>query len=269
MITLRKSMCLVLSLFINPMFAGKMGAVDENFDFGGLYVGLQMGALTVFTDYSETKIQTGSSTTTSNSSESISNTAILFSGDIGYGAMLHNFYIGGKGSMSYGPLYTKSVDSTTLLHGITRGTGRLVDVLDNMIAKYERSLQPIYNLDAVLGYEIIPHVLPYIEGGISFANMTLTHTENTSYSPLDNANGAPILDKQNITLNHYRTGYNLGAGINYQPYRHWILTTEVIYTNLGSNSHVIQRQIERTAVTTTATEKNQSVGFLAGITYLF
>lgn len=248
------------SLFLGTnLFAGSMGPIVEN-NFSGFYAGLGTGFISLFTSDKFTVQRPGFGTIRSGEDKS-TNTAVLFSGQVGYGAMFHQkTYLGGKASVYYSPLE----DTKQIAYAAARGPFELASGQDTVT----RSLKPIYNIDAVLGYEFLPNLLPFVEAGVSFANIkhkfafegALTNLRNGIVS---NYSGATTLDS-------YKTGFNVGLGANYLIYQNWMVSGELVYHDLGKpNLNFTNVSALGEVATHDREELSQSVSLLASVSYLF
>ncbi|ETO92477.1 outer membrane protein [Legionella oakridgensis] len=246
-----------LTLGVNSLFAGSPGSLDPNFN--GFYVGLGTGITSLFIkDTFSSTFSDGIST--GNDVHKSTNTAVLFSGHAGYGAMLQpHLYFGGKASVYYTPMESTEITG----HALVTPT-----VVYDGLNKFTYSVQPIYNIDAVLGYEFFPHFLPFIEAGMSFANVKNCFKINSSRIAIT---GHESTLRYPLTLDKYKTGYNIGIGTSYLVQRNWIFSGELIYHHLGKNSTVLTNQFPGTAITEThsRTQTSQALSLLANISYLF
>ncbi len=131
------------------------------------------------------------------------------------------------------------------------------------------SYQPTYNIDLVLGYELVPHVLPFVEAGVSFSNVH--YSVDRTDTIVDVANNTVSNQFRSLNLNDYKTGYNVGLGGSYQPHPNWILTSEVVYNDMGKNSgsNSITFDNDRGTNTHVRTIQTQSVSVFGTVSYLF
>ena len=138
-----------------------------------------------------------------------------------------------------------------------------------MCSAAECEIKPIYNIDAILGYEVFPHLLPFVEAGVSFANVNSNNIKHNAVSNL--ASGTIMNYSTALNFGSYKTGYNVGLGSNYQLSRNWFLSSEIIYNYLGKNS--ASRTVNlpdlsgSEAISTSRTF--QLVSLLASVSYLF
>jgi len=205
----------MLALGMHGVYAGDMA--KPSYDFDGAYLGLGSGFMTLIS-------QTARGNVRGNGTKNFTDTAILFTGDIGYGRMVkEDFYLGLKGSVYYTPLNHLNEGSIA-----SSGKSRLV-VGDNEVTT---SLQPIYNIDAVLGYEVLPHLLPFVEAGVSFSTVNtryrLKRTETLVSTPTSTVQYGSV-----FTVGGNETSYNVGLGMNYQPHKNLFFSTELMYNDLG------------------------------------
>lgn len=256
----------ILFFSLNNLFAGTMGEVEPKSDFNGLYVGLGTGLMNIMS-------QTSFSNTYSQfngyfddySHAKYNNTAILFSGQIGYGKMIRpKTYLGAKSSVYYTPFKFNS--------GRRAGRNPLVPTQNTLLFSHftsETSIQPIYNIDLIFGYEAFSHLLPFIEGGVSFANVKQVFHSNRSFI---NESTSQDYNHQ-LNLDGYKTGYNVGIGLNYLAHKNWFFFGELVYSDLGKNAGSVTTAVPFSAGPITEiyarTEKNQAISLLAGISYLF
>ena len=128
----------------------------------------------------------------------------------------------------------------------------------------QTTVKPIYNIDAVLGYEIAPNILPFIEGGVSFSSVYTNSFVTESHTMMPGATSSYV-DRFQNNASGFKTGYNVGIGANYQPKKNWFLSSELVYHYLGkySNNYVNGPDID------TRNRKYQLVSLFAGVSYLF
>lgn len=248
--------CLLLSTALGSAYAGDMGEINQPYDFNGFYAGLETGFGTFFTK--DNHSQTFSTSGIQHSSIlRDTNTAIAFEGNLGFGRMiLANTYLGAKASIYYTPLET--------LTQSTRNTAHLISVNNSN----RTTVKPIYNIDGVLGYEIVPHLLPFVEAGVSFANVNSIDTQHKMSQDL--VSGTVTSFTNSLNTSGYKTGYNVGVGTNYQLNRNWYLSSELIYTYLGKNSATSTVAVPVSAGTETisSTRTHQLASLLVGVSYL-
>ncbi len=255
-----KTITILLSLSISHAFAGAMGAVEPTYDFNGLYVGLGAGYTAIAINNSF--VTTRSDGVGGNAGMNrYTHTDAVFSGQLGYGKMFQErVYLGGKASIQYTPL--NALDET----GFSTAAGSALIIGSNSI---RTTVKPIYNIDAVLGYEIYPHFLPFVEAGVSFADVNHNYEfkrTRTNIATLTNVGYQSLLN-----LDGYSTGYNVGLGLNYQPFANWILTGEAVYTDLGKNSGLVTVAIPSSTATEThsRTISNSAISMMFSVSYLF
>lgn len=247
----------MLALGVNNIYAGDMG--KSAYDFNGVYLGLGSGLMTLFT-------QENRETVRGNDTKNFTDTAIFFSGDIGYGRMFkEDLYLGVKGSIYYTPL--NHLNEGTVA---SSGGSQLV-VGDNEVTT---SLQPIYNIDAVLGYEVLPHLLPFVEAGVSFSTVNtryrLKRTETLVSTPTSTVQYGSV-----STIGGNQTSYNVGLGMNYQPHKNLFFSTELMYNNLGKRRGTTTMTVPPVAGTDaridsdTRSVTSQDVVLFGSISYLF
>ncbi|GGI85643.1 outer membrane beta-barrel protein [Legionella impletisoli] len=250
----------ILSLGCTSLNAGSMGPVEPVYDFSGFYVGLGAGFTTL---YSHDSFSTSRSDGVGGDLDTnhYTHTASLFTGQVGYGTMLQNrVYLGAKGSIYYTPL--NNLNET----GFSTSSGNLLISGDNAI---RTQMRPIYNIDAVLGYEVAPQLLPFFEAGISFADIHQNYSikrTRTNIATLANAKY-----ETNISLDDYKTGFNVGLGMSYQLQQHWLFSTELVYNYLGKNSDSITTPIPNTSAleTHSRTIQGSTVSMFGSVSYLF
>lgn len=251
---------LLFGLAANVAFAGAMGDVAVANHFDGFYAGLGTGMLTLLTEDAYTS--TRSTGRVSSGQPSWSDAAVLFDGHIGYGRMVApTTYLGAKGSVyytllqqKYTPSYSVPLSASTLLNSSHTDT---------------YSLKPIYSIDAVLGYEVMPNLMPFVEAGVSFANVKANYLTRRTVSDL--AANTVSAYSNNMTSDTYRTGGNVGMGASYLVKSNWFLSAELLYHYLGqtNTSQTVVEPTTGTTVTFANQSTNQSVSLLASISYLF
>lgn len=251
---------LLLGLGLSTGFAGTMGDAALPTNFNGFYAGLGTGMLNLLTKnaFSTSSITSAPPAT---GKLSFTDSAVLFDGHLGYGQLFNqNTYLGAKTFVYYTPLqhiYTRSFTASTDSF-LTNGNH-----VDTFTAK------PIYNIDAILGFEVLPHVLPYLEAGVSFSNIKANYKSFRTQSNL--ASNNQFAYSNDMTSNSYKTGYNVGIGANYLVQKNWFLSSELIYNYLGTgavNQSVNVPQVNAVQAFSNKTT-NQAVSLLASISYLF
>ena len=251
---------MILSLGMTNAMAGSMGITEPVNDFDGFYIGLGAGFTTIYTHDTLNASIAGITNPILSASTPSTATAALFTGNLGYGKMFdQKTYLGAKGSMYYKP---GESETNNVYFGQVPG---LFYFTDNTNVK--RSTQPFYNIDAVLGYELFPHVLPFIEGGVTFSNInTRVANAATAYTTTTSVNYNEVLN-----LGGYKAGYNVGLGANFLADKNWFLYTELLYNDFGNKTITLLDNLTAAGITkkTTLTEKNQAVFFVVGASYLF
>ncbi|MCR9191324.1 MAG: outer membrane beta-barrel protein [Gammaproteobacteria bacterium] len=251
-----KKITLLATLLAGNVFAGSMGPIESTYDFGGLYGGLGAGVISV---YSAEQFATTRTRTASDVSR-VTDTLVMFSGDVGYGRMIRqNTYLGIKGSIYYAPQETSTNNSfaTPSSSTVTLGNNTFNSIY-----------RPIYNIDAVIGYEFIPHLMPFFEAGVTFANINRSFLSKRTRTDL--TTNSSVTYKYIINMDDYETSYNVGVGLNYQPHKNVILSTEFVYADLGSNNGAASAPIPGTSLTEYQTRKlnSNALAILATVSYL-
>ena len=228
---------LFLALGFSTAIAGTMGAIEPVDDFGGFYLGLGAGFINFSDRYTNSITDSDSIFSPGNDQQKRDNlTALLFHGVVGYGKMFaEKTYLGIKGSIDYSPF----VD-TSFNNGLGGTEVRFDHHRAHLVALEEKgsgggvSMQPTYNIDLMLGYELFPHVLPFIEGGVSFSNYRLNSYGNSTRT--DFVDGSSRTYSYNNDLNSYQTGYNVGIGSYFLVQKNWFLFSELVYTDMGKQT---------------------------------
>jgi opacity protein-like surface antigen len=246
-----RALCTAFFFFcVNAVNAGDMGPAP--YDFNGFYIGAGTG----FTDFFIKNTDAVSGIPHLGDRNNIN--AIMFDGTLGYGVMINkHFYLGTKASVYYSPINeTGNDDSTVILNELLSTRHR---------ATYFNA-KPTFLIDLVLGYEFIPHIMPFIEGGVSFANLAQNTDVTRGYANLiDNSS---ISETHVHHIDNYTVDYNLGIGLNYQPRYNWVLSTELVYNHLGSHSNTVSTTIP-SPLTYTRSQIADSISLLGGISYFF
>jgi opacity protein-like surface antigen len=154
-------------------------------------------------------------------------------------------------------------NSYQINYSSARGPNQLASGQDS----FTRSFKPIYNIDAVLGYEMFPGLMPFVEAGVSFANVKHDFVFEGAITSLNTnqVNNYTGL----ITLDTYKTGYNVGIGANYLTHANWILSGELVYHDLGKNNLTLTNVATSDLISTHfRTERNRAVSLLANVSYL-
>lgn len=267
-IFLKHTVCFLLISSLIDAHAGSMGDMNSA-HFDGFYAGLGVGDSTLFAkdSYSNTIsindfIKAELSNTLRNE-----NNAVLFEGHLGYGKMVEpRFYLGAKGSVFYTPIQILSQSTAEIPSVSIEPSPSYLTSLKNI---NQISMQPIYNIDGVLGYELYDHFLPFIEAGVNFSNVNNFHSQNNlvqqpGFSP-------PASFSANYNTSGFNTGYNVGLGVNYRMNKQWIVSGELVYHNLGQYSINKTYPLSNAAgfISSSSTRTFQMVSVLASFSYLF
>ncbi len=255
----KKILCVAMSLTLTSVaFSGTMSGYRD-YSLDGFYIGLGTGLFNLYTDDSFIARKSNSSVSV-NETEKSSYTSVLFTGNIGYGRMYTDtLYVGAKANIFYTPFNYVENDSYVVPNGSTTTFGENT---------YTTQIRPFYNIDAVLGYEFIPHFIPFVEGGLTFANVTKKYQLNRTVS--DYLTNSSSQYSFTVNANNYSTGYNVGIGLNYQPQRHWIFAGELLYIDLGQNFGASGAQIPGTAIVDSQSRRlnSDAIALFATISYL-
>lgn len=251
----------LLSVGLSGVQAGTMGNIEPAPDFSGFYAGLGTGMLTLLSSNDYSVGFSPAIRPPVSGHADFTDSAVLFDGHLGYGKMFNQrTYLGAKASVQYTPLkYTLDAPFSSV-------TGPLLRVGD---AQDTFSLKPIYNINAVLGYKILPRLLPFVEAGVTFANVETRYITAITQSNL--LTGVNTGYSSVLNSNKYTTGGNVGIGANYLVNKNWFLSSELIYSYLGRatvNSSVAIPSISSLEAHS-RTKTNQAVSLLASISYLF
>ena len=233
-----KKICNILSasciLLASPtVFSGTMGAENQDHNMNGLYIGVGTGINTAFVKDNLTVSRVFLNGAIASSfaggnpgTQRYTYSSILFSGDIGYGVMVKSkTYLGIKGFVYYTPLNdTRSLGAAD---GLDPGLG-----IDSTSIRTQ--LNPVFNIDAVFGYEVWKHFLPFIEAGVGFAGVNNSYTVDGLVVNRTTLNASKY--RYNYQADSYKTGFNVGLGANYNPNPAWLFTTELVYNYIGKSS---------------------------------
>lgn len=242
--------------------AGAMGNANLESSFSGFYTGLGTGMLTLLTNDAYSVTRNPATRPPTNGRVNFTDSAVLFDGHVGYGKMFNQkTYLGAKASIQYTPLTHTVSGPFSTTSGPTLIVGNNTDVL---------SVKPIYNINAVLGYEALPSVLPFVEAGVTFGNVDINYQSTRTQSNLTTpSNIAYVLG---LKSNKYLTGGNVGIGANYLLNKNWFLSSELIYSYLGKgtvNNSVLVPSTNPVLESHSRTKTNQAVALLASISHLF
>ena len=255
----KKIRLFALFLGVNSLYAGTMGVSTYTMD--GFYAGLGAGINTLFTKDSFSTLRLSGQGGNVDFNR-YTNSSILFTGEIGYGKMVQpKTYLGVKGSIYYTPINNLTETGFSNLGG--------TDVLIVGNNSITTQLRPIYNLDAVLGYEVWEHILPFVEAGISFADVRNSYTSKRTRTNVVTATNVKY--EYDLSLDSYQTGFNIGIGANYQPHPNWILSSELVYNYLGKNTGSVSNVIPGVGDTEihTRSVKGNDLALFGSISYLF
>lgn len=252
----------VLLLSSATAFSGTMGVVEPMPDFNGFYVGLGSGVTTVSIQGNTSSVDSNGFLNYNNSARQL-NDAILFTGNMGYGKMFaEKTYLGAKASVYYTP-------GEDTINGTNVYTNGVYSAVSSSL--FRGTLLPTYNVDLMLGYEIIPHFLPFVEAGVTFSDVRVKASQVTTRSNLSLGTSINYTSLQN-TLG-YNTNYNVGVGGYYLVHKNWFFSTELVYTDMGkrSSSVAIPSHIAFDGVSETQTlaSTSNALNLLFGVNYLF
>ena len=243
----RMLLSMLFSLGLSSTFAGTMGSAEPPTDFSGLYLGLGTGYASFFAADDQLGVNRQDRSTTG---------FVEFDGHVGYGQFIkEKTYLGAKGSVYYTPL--EFLHDRPFLQD--QGSGIKTGYLET-----KATVKPIFNLDAVLGYEIYPHLLPFVEAGVSFANVNTKAVVGESFVTIPGAASSSVTRFDN-NASGYKTGYNVGLGASYQAKQNWFLSTELVYNYLGQYSNHYQNGAD----VDTRVRTYQVVSLFASVSYLF
>lgn len=232
--------------------AGTMGEA-QSVNFSGLYAGLGTGWMSLLSNPTASYPSFSGNPLNSDQFRT-TNTSILFDGHVGYGRVLPSqYYLGVKGSVYYPLLQNRQ--SVPYFHsaGPIEISGAYTNAID---------FKPLYNIDAVLGHLVSTNYLAFIEAGVSFANIANRDTQVTRVTNL--ATSSSVTSDSLITLNEYKTGYNIGIGMSHLMTSNLAVSAELVYHYLGKydSTHVLPRG------QTTINQQYQSVSGLFSLSYL-
>lgn len=243
----RKITTVILSFYVLSAHAGLFELSQQDTDFNGLYAKLNARTLP------DPHLQWSSGT-----HATLSDNTSLFDGHVGYGKYFNqNMYLGAKTSVYHTPLE----------HALAAPFSAIMSSSSPHQKTY--AAEPVYNIDAVFGYETYPHLLPFLEAGVSIANLERA-------GDLSTTNNARLLAKNSLygnllNANQYTTGYNVGVGANYQLKKNWFLSSELIYNYLGKDAAGPAKVPTSSVMTATdsKSKSNQAISLLASVSYLF
>lgn len=251
---------IIALLGFSHVFAGTIGGADQSYDFAGLYGGLGTG-LTVLYDRDNHSTTLNSPLIHNSAQTRASNASILFEGHLGYGQFIKSgTYLGAKASVYESPL-NALYNNTNMI-----ASGNLLIANNN---SNQITIKPIYNIDLVLGYEVYPHLLPFIEGGVSFANVLSNDIQHNVESNSINNTNLPYT--MTLNSNGYKTGYNVGLGTSYQFNKNWFVSGELVYNYLGKQAATSTVNLP-TAISTQTVSTNrmfQLASLFISASYLF
>jgi len=259
----KKMTAVLLSLGSASALAGTMGAVEpvvNNFD--GFYVGLGSGLSTLFEKHNYSSVESdGHNNFSSSSKDAASST--LFTGTLGYGKMFaEKTYLGAKFSTYYSPAERRYSSAHSDIYR---------DHQNVYISHFSRSFMPTYNLDLMLGYEVIPNFLPFVEGGVSFSDFRVKTTHNVSRTAL--VGGSTISYSNNLSTGGYNTNWNVGIGGYYLVDKNWFFSTDLVYTDHGSHSasflETSHAAFDGNTETLSHSVSTSAVNLFFGVNYLF
>lgn len=252
----------ILAALSNPLHAGSMGP-ETTPSFDGAYIGVGTGVISLFNN-DNFRTQRSNSTRIAGAGEvnRYTDTAIQFNGNLGYGKMMQQkAYLGAKAAIYYSPIQLAGETNYSIPLGTNVITGT------NTI---RTNLKPIYNIDGVLGYELFPHLMSFVEAGVSFSNVQRNYEFSRSYTnlttPADTFRYSYLLN-----LSAYKTSYNVGLGLNYLLHNNFFMSFEVLYNDLGKRTGESSTLMGDTGVSErqSRTVYSNAVSAFASASYLF
>lgn len=250
---------LIASMILTPItFAGSIEAPPSP-NFTGFYMGIGAGLSSLFVkDSFETVRASGLGGDADTNRYTY--TSILYAAQLGFGKIFGNTYLGLEGLVTYSPL--DDLDET----GFSTAAGNILIVGNNTI---KTSSNPIYNVDAVLGYAIHQSTLPFIEGGVTFGKVSRQYAIKRTRTNIVTTTNVGY--ETSLSVGKYNTGYNVGLGIRQLVGEHCVLSIASMYTYLGKNTDSSSVAIPGTTdvETHTRTAKNYALSLLGTISYLF
>ena len=113
----------------------------------------------------------------------------------------------------------------------------------------------LYTATVRAGYLVTPSILAYLKGGAAWTR--------TSVALLDNATG------QSATVAFNRSGWTVGAGVEWMFDRHWSAFAEYDYADFGSVTGSLPGSAALTGGPTVVNQKSQLHTVLVGVNYKF
>lgn len=214
-------------LFSGKVLAGTLGAPQVP-DFNGVSLGLGTGFISIFNN-DNFRTQRSNSTRVAGAAEvnRYTDTAVQFNANLGYGKMFkEKTYLGAKAAVYYSPFenagetnYAVPLGSTVLI-----GTNTI-----------RSSMKPMFNIDGVLGYALLPRMLSFVEAGVSFSNMRRDYEFTRVFADLPDPSNT-FRYSYLLSLDAYKTSYNVGVGLSYLLQQHLFLSFEVLYNDLSKRT---------------------------------
>lgn len=252
----------LLSLGSVTALAGTMGAVEPAMDFDGFYLGLGSGVSSLFHKDISSSVESDGHNNFYDTSRGVQSD-LIFTGNIGYGKMFaEKTYLGAKASIYYNPAEHSYVSSSFDLY---KG--------HNYVSSHKSSgsFLPTYNLDLMLGYEVIPHFLPFVEAGVTFSDFRGKDTISASRTNL-NGSGA-IAYTTPLNIGGYNTNYNVGLGGYYLVHKNWFFSSELVYTDFGkynvSGVELAHLVFDSATETLSKSWTGSALNLFFGVNYLF
>ena len=253
------SICL-LSLLTTTCLAGGIDKAPSTKGFSGFYVGAGAGVNSVYaTDSFVTSRASGLGGDAD--SNRYTYTSVLYAIQVGYGWQFANHaYLGLEGLVTYSPLF--ATDETAF----STAAGNVLIIGHNSI---HTTGEPVINIDAVFGYTMCSRVLPFLEVGVTFAELTRQYDiKRTRTNVVTNTN---VGYSTTINQNQYNTEYNIGVGLRRLFGQHLVMSTTLMYSDYGqvSKSSSVAIPGANDTETHSRTVSSYALSLFGTLSYLF
>lgn len=216
----------MLSLFFIVGFNGVSDAADADYNWTGVYVGINAGGvinasrynLTPSGDYLTDPVFTPTNSLWSDSA-SLGNAGFTGGGQVGFNYQIHKFFIIGlETDFNYNGL--NKTDSVSRWVADPDYPGQFMHTVKQKIDYFG-------TLRGRLGFSPINRMLLYGTGGLAYG-----HVKSSTNVSFENTT-----DIYNGSISNLRLGWTAGAGAEYAIGKHWLIKTEYLYVDLGSQTY--------------------------------
>jgi hypothetical protein len=131
-------------------------------------------------------------------------------------------------------------------------------------------------VDLLFGYEVFPHILPFVEAGVSFVDQrSHFQLEGFGQNVASDNNTTPSNYTQQINIGGYKTTYDVGVGSYFLLQKNWFIFTELVYDGVTKTSGSSATTIVPGTISPLVSKglsvnsNNSQLSLFAGVSYLF